>query len=84
MKVTEIFCGGFLLSAIGGIGVAMSRAQFTLEETSIPTETEAVFPPTHDIETWRAIHGVSLLAEKDEGYGVARLPNGVYGFSWSP
>lgn len=39
---------------------------------------------TNDIEALRAMNQVRLIEEKDEGSAVASLPNGVYGFSYSP
>ena len=39
---------------------------------------------TNDIESLRAMNQVRLIDQKDEGSAVASLPNGVYGFSYSP
>jgi hypothetical protein len=39
---------------------------------------------TADQEALRVVHQVSLVAEKDEGTGVNALPNGTYGFTYSP
>jgi hypothetical protein len=35
-------------------------------------------------EAARTRHGVRLVDAKDEGTGIASLPNGVYGFTYSP
>ena len=39
---------------------------------------------TADQERLRAAHGVRLVTEREEGTGVDRLPDGVYGFTYSP
>jgi hypothetical protein len=39
---------------------------------------------TADQETLRAVHRVRLVAEAEEGTGVNLLPNGTYGFTYSP
>ncbi len=36
---------------------------------------------TADQEQLRAAHGVRLVTEREEGTGVDRLPDGVYGFT---
>lgn len=35
-------------------------------------------------ESLRARHGVRALSDSEEGFGVDRLPNGVYGFTYAP
>ena len=37
-----------------------------------------------EIDELRARHGVRLLKDEEEGYPAAKLPNGVYGFTYSP
>ncbi len=32
----------------------------------------------------RLAHGVALVSDADDGAGIHRLPNGVYGFTYSP
>jgi hypothetical protein len=44
------------------------------EGTGVAAEREAL----------RAKHGVRLVAKDEEGTGVANLPPGVYGFTYSP
>ena len=39
---------------------------------------------TVDQETLRTVHRVRLVAEAEEGTGVNALPDGVYGFTYSP
>lgn len=41
-------------------------------------------PSTLDQESLRASHGVRLVSPAEEGTGVNALPNGVYGFTYSP
>lgn len=41
-------------------------------------------PATADQETLRAAHGVRLVSEAEEGTGVNALPEGVFGFTYSP
>ena len=37
-----------------------------------------------ELEHLRARHEVRALTEAEEGFGVYRLPNGVYGFTYAP
>jgi hypothetical protein len=46
------------------------------------TFTEIV--DTADQERLRRAHGVRAVTEKEEGTGVDQLPDGVYGFTYSP
>ncbi|HEX8186450.1 MAG TPA: hypothetical protein VF747_16915, partial [Blastocatellia bacterium] len=85
MAVTEIICGGVLLSAIGVIGVAISRPAQAEEETpgtastlDDKTDSEA------QLAALRSRNKVRLVENKEAGLGVAHLPCGVYGFSFSP
>ena len=41
-------------------------------------------PSTLDQQTLRETHDVRLVATEEEGTGVNALPNGVYGFTYSP
>ena len=41
-------------------------------------------PSTLDQQTLRDTHSVRLVAPEEEGTGVNALPNGVYGFTYSP
>lgn len=41
-------------------------------------------PATADQETLRVSHGVRVVTEGEEGSGVNTLPNGVYGYTYSP
>jgi hypothetical protein len=47
------------------------------KESAVPTELK-------EIEDLRAQHQVRLVSEEEEGTGIDRLPNGVYGFTYSP
>ncbi len=40
--------------------------------------------PTADQEALRTAHRVRVVAAEEEGTGVNALPNGVYGFTYSP
>ena len=44
------------------------------------TDTKA----TADQETLRTVHQVRLVTSAEEGTGVNALPNGVYGYTYSP
>jgi len=39
---------------------------------------------TSEIDQIRARHGLRALTDQEEGYPAARLPHGVYGFTYSP
>lgn len=41
-------------------------------------------PATADQETLRRVHGVRLVSEVEEGTGVNALPEGVFGYTYSP
>jgi hypothetical protein len=41
-------------------------------------------PSTADQESLRVSHGVRVVTDAEEGSGVNTLPNGVYGFTYSP
>src|ERR687883_161040 len=41
-------------------------------------------PSTLDQQTLRTTHDVRLVTAEEEGLGVNALPNGVYGFTYSP
>ena len=41
-------------------------------------------PDRSDQERVRALHGVRLVREDEEGTGVNALPGGVYGYTYSP
>jgi len=46
--------------------------------------TYANTPATLDQEALRTSHGVRVVSGAEEGMGVNALPNGVYGFTYSP
>ncbi|HVG17424.1 MAG TPA: hypothetical protein VNI02_00100 [Blastocatellia bacterium] len=85
MAVTEIICGGVLLSALGAIGLAMSRPERTAEETpdtqATPDKKSAA---DVELESLRARNKVRLVEGKEVGFGIDQLPCGVYGFTCSP
>jgi hypothetical protein len=41
-------------------------------------------PTTADQESLRVAHQVRLVTDQEEGTGVAALPGGVYGYTYSP
>jgi hypothetical protein len=41
-------------------------------------------PPSPALQELRARHGVRPLKPEEEGSAVAKLPNGVYGFTYAP
>lgn len=83
MIVTELICGGVLLSALAVIGAVASRSQSPAEETSA-IKNDYPDAAQNDVNALRAIHQVSLVPEKDEGTSAYKLPLGTYGFSWAP
>ena len=46
--------------------------------------TYANTPSTLDQQALRETHNVRIVAPEEEGTGVNALPNGVYGFTYSP
>ena len=41
-------------------------------------------PDTPEQEGLRAAHQVRIVSAQEEGTGIKQLPNGVYGFTYSP
>jgi len=91
MTVADLICGAVFLPAIGVLASAMSRPKSAEEapdkNTSPSTNQERIpFRPDlkNEVELMRARHQVTLVDDLDEGADVARLPGGVYGFTYSP
>jgi len=90
MTVLDLFYYGVLLLAVGVIGFIFARSKSKAEQA--PTNQTAISASDDasnevvdkEVETLRAIHQVNLVDEKDEGSGIAHLPNGVFGYSYSP
>ena len=82
MIVADALCNGFLLPAIGVMGlmfaISTNSAEETPEETSQSPQTES------ELDRLRAAHQVTLIDPDDEGTGFEQLPVGVYGFSYAP
>jgi hypothetical protein len=79
--------GGFLLPAIGVMALPFSRAKRAAGRASANTPNTTETHQTaadSELEVLRAIHQVSLVDEQREGTDIARLPVGVYGFSYTP
>ena len=91
MTIADLLCGAVFLPAIGVMASVLSRPK-TAEETrysndqSLGGQGQSNSRPglRDDVEDLRALHQVGLVGEKDEGAEVARLPGGVYGFTYSP
>jgi hypothetical protein len=89
MIVADYFWGDVLLPAIGVLGFIFSRSKAAQATRPAKESTEITKPdpaPTShpDIDRLRASHRVTLIAEKDEGVNIDRLPEGVFGFSCAP
>lgn len=85
MAVTEIICGGVLLSALGVIGLALSSSKRTAEETPhTDTELDTKSRENAELQALRARNRVRLVEGQEIGFGVDHLPNGVYGFTFTP
>ncbi len=88
MIVTGFIWSGVLLSAIGVMGL-VSDSRPKQEETS-ENNPDASRNGSHntstgsDVEHIRALNKVRLIDERERGFGIARLPNGVYGFTYAP
>ena len=52
-------------------------------ETGVNTNQEQQ-PAEAELELLRARHQVRPLSDPEEGFGIDRLPNGVYGFTYAP
>ena len=85
MALTEFICGGAFLSALGVVGLAMSRPERTAEETP-DTNTTLDAKPAADVEleSLRERNKVRLVKDQEVGFGLDHLPNGVYGFTCAP
>ena len=81
MTIAGLSCA-LLLPAIGGLAYESGGAKPGDDKDS----TDDLKGPTLDseVELLRSLHGVTLLDPAFEGSGVDGLPNGVFGFTWSP
>ncbi len=63
----------------------MSTSNSQMKDTTehLPA-TEGDTDVAPEIQTLRALHQVKLVEETDEGGAAEELPNGVYGFTYSP
>jgi hypothetical protein len=91
MTIADLLCSAVFLPAIGVMASVLSRPKSAEEAPDkndpLSTGQERIpFRPglTDEVEVLRAQHQVALVNEKDEGADVARLPGGVYGFTYSP
>lgn len=80
MSSYELLHQGLVLSAIGVVGLAASARGQGLDSPS----PSAASPNDRDRSMFRVRHGVRPLQAAEEGNPVEGLPNGVYGFSYSP
>ena len=53
-------------------------------ESQPPAEAPPPDPAEEERVRLRAKHGVRPVTAQEEGYGIHRLPGGVYGFTYSP
>lgn len=81
MIVTDAFCNGFLMTAIGAMGLMFAVSASAEEGSPEPDQSPKTDP---QLEQLRAAHRVKLIAEKDEGTAIEQLPGGIYGFSYAP
>ena len=91
MTIAGLLCGAVFLPRIGVMASVLSRPNSAEEalNTSDRSLTGRERTPLRqglrdEVEEMRALHEVRLVDEKDEGADVARLPGGVYGFTYSP
>ncbi len=88
MIVTGLIWSGVLLSAIGVMGLATSSRPRP-EETSDdnPGASPAGDPKSSTdggVEHLRAVNKVRPVDDRERGFGISRLPSGVYGFTYAP
>lgn len=82
MIVADALCNGFLLPAIGVMGLLFAISTKSAEETSAETSQSPHLSSEPD--QLRAAHQLTLIDPTDEGAGFERLPVGIYGFSYAP
>lgn len=88
MIVTGLIWSGVLLSAIGLMGLATGSRPGP-EETpddnpGAPPEGGPESSTDGVVERLRAVNKVRLIDDRERGFGISRLPNGVYGFTYAP
>lgn len=88
MTVTDFIWSGVLLSAIGVMGLASSsrpnpesRPDDNPDASMSESDKDGTDP---EIERLRTLNGVRLIDKQQNGTGIARQPNGVYGFTYAP
>ena len=91
MTIADLLCGAVFLPAIGAMASVSSRPKFAENtrddnDQSLTGRGESTFRAglRDEVEDLRALHQVSLVDEKQEGSDVARVPGGVFGFTYSP
>ncbi len=61
-----------------------SHTQTATDKQPSEETSQADSVTLEDIQTLRALHQVRLIDEKEEGFPIDALANGVYGFTYSP
>jgi hypothetical protein len=88
MTVTDFMWSGVLLSAIGVMGLASSsrpKPERTPDDNPDASMSGSKQPHADPgVERLRARNGVRLMDKQQNGTGIARQPNGVYGFTYAP
>src|SRR5690348_7930864 len=82
MMIADTLCNGFLLPAMGAMGLLF--AIFTTSAEEEPAETSQSPQTNAELDRLRAEHQVRLIDPNDEGMSFEKLPVGVYGFSYAP
>jgi len=89
MIVTGL-CSGFLLAAIGVMGLLFARSRSSAKKSPatdnkpLDTTTEPETPEDAERKALRTANQLRLLSEDEEGFGIDRVPAGVFGFTSSP
>jgi hypothetical protein len=78
MTFGEILLSGLALNSVGIVGLLLEN-----NETS-QTQPAAPLPAERQREAWRREHGVRPVESQWEGFGLAEIPNGMYGYTYAP
>lgn len=79
-----------LLPAIGVMGLLFTRSRSAAKKSPaadnkpLDTTTEPETPEDAERKALRTANKLRLLSEDEEGFGIDRVPAGVYGFTSSP
>lgn len=78
MTLGEILASGLALQSFGIVGLLLEK------DKARPAEPAPQLPAEQIREVWRQQHGVRAVQPQFEGFGIAQVPAGSYGYTYAP